>query len=146
MPAGPSIPDTIANAAFYYGLAHGLVRTQPPIALTLDFGQCRANFYAAARDGLRAEVVWLQGRRVPLRQLLLEELLPLAEQGLLALDIDRSDVRHSLDIIAARVNTGRTGADWQRRFLISHGSDLNALTLAYLERQHGGQPVHEWEC
>lgn len=146
MPAGPSIPDTIANAAFYYGLVHGLVRTQPPIALTLDFGQCRANFYAAARDGLRAEVVWLKGRHVPLRQLLLEELLPLAEQGLLALDIDRSDVRHSLDIIAARVKTGRTGADWQRQFLSSHGSDLNALTLAYLERQHGGQPVHEWEC
>jgi len=146
MPAGPSIPDTIANAAFYYGLVHGLARAQPPVALTLGFGSCRANFYAAARDGLRAEVVWLNGRRASLRQLLLEELLPLAERGLLALDIDRPDARHYLDIIAARAKTGSTGADWQRRFLALHGPDLSALTLAYLERQHSGQPVHEWHC
>ena len=38
--------------------------------------------YAVARDGLRAEIVWSNGRRAPLRQLLLEELLPLARRGL----------------------------------------------------------------
>jgi len=146
MPAGPSIPDLIANAALYYGLVHGLARTRPPVQTALEFTQCRANFYAAARDGLRAEVTWLNGRRLPLRQLLLEELLPLARRGLLALEIDAADAAEYLDIIAARVESGRTGADWQRRFLARHGSDLSELTLAYLERQRGGQPVHEWGC
>ncbi len=125
MPAGPSIPDTIANAALYYGLIHELARMTPPVSAMLDFARCRANFYAAARDGLRAEVVWLNGRRLPLRQLLLEELLPLARRGLRALEIDAADAAEYLDLIAARVESGRTGADWQRRFLARHGPDLS---------------------
>jgi hypothetical protein len=145
MPAGPSIPDTIANAAFYYGLVHGLARVTPLTRAILDFAQCRANFYAAARDGLRAEVVWLNGRRWPLQKLVLDELLPLARRELLALEMDAADVTDYLDIITARVVSGRTGADWQRRFLSRHGPDWAALTLAYLERQQGGTPVHEWE-
>jgi hypothetical protein len=146
MPAGPSIPDTIANAALYYGLVHGLARAMHPIGAALEFTQCRANFYAAARDGLQAEVVWLNGHRLPLRQLLLEELLPLARCGLLALEIDATDVKEYLDIVTARVGSGRTGADWQQRFLARHGPDLTALTLAYLDRQRSGRAVHEWEC
>jgi hypothetical protein len=90
--------------------------------------------------------MWLNGRRLPLRQLLLEELLPLARRGLRALEIDAADVTDYLDLIAARVESGRTGADWQRRFLARHGPDLSALTLAYLERQRGGKAVHEWVC
>lgn len=146
MPAGPSISDTIANATLYYGLVHGLARTRPPVGATLEFAQCRANFYAAARDGLRAEVIWLNGRRLSLRQLLLEELLPLARLGLQALEIDAADVTEYLDIIAARAESGRTGADWQQRFLARHGPDLATLTLAYLDRQQSGWPVHEWKC
>ena len=142
MPAGPSIPDTIANAAFYYGLAHGLARALP--SPVLDFAQCRANFYAAARDGLRAEAVWLNGQRLPLQQLVLEELLPLARRELLALEMGAADVTDYLDIIAARAASGRTGADWQRRFVRRHGPAWAALTLAYLERQRSGKPVHEW--
>jgi hypothetical protein len=144
MPAGPSIPDTIANAALYYGLIHGLART--PVAALLEFAQCRANFYAAARDGLRAEVAWLNGRRLPLRQLLLDELIPLARRGLLALEIDAADATDYLDIIAGRAATGRTGAGWQQRFLDRHGADLTALTQTYLERQRSGRPAHEWDC
>ncbi|MFZ1642045.1 MAG: glutamate--cysteine ligase [Candidatus Contendobacter sp.] len=144
MPAGPSIPDTIANAALYYGLVYELARMTPPVSAVLDFAHCRANFYAAAREGLRAEVIWLNGGRLPLRQLLLEELLPLARRGLRALEIDAADVTDYLDSITARVESGRTGADWQRRFLARHGPDLPALTLAYLERQRSGNPVWEW--
>ncbi len=144
MPAGPSLPDTMANAALYYGLVHELARLTPAVATVLEFGQCRANFYAAARDGLRAEIVGLNGRRWPIRQWLLEELTPLARRGLQRLDIDAADISDYLGVIAARVETGRTGADWQRRFLARHGPDLKALTVAYLEQQRRGRPVHEW--
>lgn len=146
MPAGPSIVDTIANAALYYGLLQALARQTPPIATLLDFAACRANFYAAARDGLQAEVTWLHGWRGPLRQLLLEELAPLARRGLELLDIDPADATAYLEPIIARVATGRTGADWQRRFIARHGPDVNALMAAYLERQRGGRPVCEWSC
>ena len=144
MPAGPSIPDTIANAALYYGLIHELARAEAPVASVLEFGQCRANFYAAARDGLRAEVVWLKGRRLPMQQWVLEELVPLARRGLQRLEMNAADIADYLGLIMARVASGRTGAEWQRRFLARHGSDLAALTVAYLDQQRSGRPVHEW--
>ena len=69
--------------------------------------------------------MWLNGRRASLRRLLLEELLPLARRGLRALEIDAADADEYLGIVAARVDSGRTGSDWQRRFLARHGPDLN---------------------
>ncbi|MFO1372854.1 MAG: glutamate--cysteine ligase [Candidatus Competibacteraceae bacterium] len=144
MPAGPSIPDTIANAALYYGLVHALACALPPVSMVLEFTQSRANFYAAAQAGLQAEVIWLNGQRLPLRRLLLEELVPLARRGLLALELDAADVALYLDLITARITSGQTGATWQQRFLDRHDSDLAALTLAYLEQQRSGKPVHEW--
>ena len=74
----------------------------------------------------------------------LDELLPLAQRHLLALELDAADVTDYLRIIAARVRSGRNGADWQRRFLARYGADWAALTQAYLERQRSGAPVHEW--
>ena len=144
MPAGPSIADTIANAALYYGLVYALARQQPPVATVLAFADCRANFYAAARHGLRAEVTWLNGQRINLQRLLLDELIPLARQTLQRLELDPADSQEYLDIITARVASGLTGAAWQRRFIAQHGPDMTALTLAYLEWQRTGAPVAEW--
>ena len=144
VPAGPSIPDAIANSALLYGLVTAMSRQQPEAATRLSFAQVRENFYTAARTGLEAEIDWIHGKRVLLRQLLLEELLPLARTGLESLGIDRDDIDTYLGIIKARVSTGRTGAGWQRAFAARHGRDLSALTLAYVERQQSGLPVHEW--
>jgi hypothetical protein len=141
VPAGPSIADSIANAALFYGLVHALAGA--PAGPDLSFAQSRANFYAAARDGLRAEVVW-HGKQVPLRQLLLTELLPLARQGLAILAIADADIAYYLGIIEARIASGQTGSRWQQAFVSRHGRDMQTLTLAYLERQRSGLPVHEW--
>jgi len=63
VPAGPSGIDNIANAALFYGLIEALsTQTKPPEA-RLPFTQARANFYAAARQGLSAPCIWLDGRR-----------------------------------------------------------------------------------
>jgi len=143
MPAGPSIVDTIANMAFFYGAIHALARAPTPLMQDLSFAGSRANFYAAAQDGLQAEISW-GGQRVSVRWVLLEELLPLARQGLESLDIHRADIDNYLGIITARIASGRTGADWQRAFVAYHGRDMLALTAAYLDRQRCGLPVHEW--
>jgi gamma-glutamylcysteine synthetase len=144
MAAGPSVPDTIANAAFFYGLVHFYGEQAAPPEALLPFDRCRENFYAAAQTGLMAKVVWLDGKSVVLRQLVLEELLPLARRGLERLDINRDDIETYLGMIEARVIKGRTGARWQRDFVARYGPDMCALTTAYLERQRRGTPVHEW--
>jgi hypothetical protein len=144
VPAGPTVPDAIANAAMFFGMARALAGANPPPESRLTFETARANFYAAARTGLGAEIAWLDGRKRGLRALLLDELLPAAQEGLGVLGIDPEDRDRYLGIIRARLESGQTGACWQRRFVEHHGPDRGALTAAYLERQSRGDPVHTW--
>ncbi|RMG60411.1 MAG: glutamate--cysteine ligase, partial [Gammaproteobacteria bacterium] len=64
MPAGPSLRDMIANAAFSYGLIEALVHAG--MQELLPFDRARDNFHAAARHGLRATVEWPERGRVEL--------------------------------------------------------------------------------
>jgi hypothetical protein len=144
IPSGPTVADCVANAALFFGAVEALARQEPAPESGLPFLDARANFYAAARDGLDAEIRWLDGRRVRVSEVIAGDLLPRALGGLLALGIDQADADHWLAIIAARLRTGQTGAAWQRAWIGTHGPDATALTAAYLDRQQGGRPVHEW--
>jgi len=144
VPAGPTVADSIANAALYYGLVHMLATQAIPPESQLDFVATRDSFYKAARLGLRASIPWLNGQTGPVTRLLLEELIPLARQGLGAMDIDAADIDECLGIIEARVRSGRNGAGWQRAFVEKYGMDMAALTATYLDNQKKGVPVHEW--
>ncbi len=144
VPAGPSVLDNIANAAFYYGAVCALARQPVAPETRLPFEQARDNFYRAARWGLGAQMKWLDGRALSMQVLCQEQLLPLARDGLLGLGVDRDEVDYWLEIIAARVAGGRNGAAWQRAWVKRNGSDMVGLTEAYLERQESGIPVHEW--
>ncbi len=145
VPAGPTVIDTIANAALFFGLVHGLAHAQPAPEAELSFDAARSNFYAAARHGLDAVLAWPGHDRMPAQRLLLERLIPLARAGLRALGLDAPDVDEMLGVIRARVSSACTGAAWQRAYVARHGADMQALTTAYLARQAGGRPVHEWE-
>lgn len=144
MPSGPTLIDAVANAAFATGLAAFLALGDEPAEAIAPFEAARSNFYAAARDGLRAEASW-RGETVPLQRLLLDTLIPQAAEGLTRLGVAERDVETYLrDIMHRRVMTGRTGADWQRGFVDVHGANFQALTEAYVENQMSGEPVHEW--
>ncbi len=144
IPAGPTVCDCFANAALYFGLVCELAAAEQPPESALDFAAARRNFYAAARNGLRAKVTWLGGWRGNIQDLLLETLLPLAHRGLERLGLDAAVREHYLGIVEQRVRSGRTGAAWQRAYVEKHRCDMAALTAAYLERQERGNPVHEW--
>jgi len=145
MPAGPSIVDMIANAAFYYGVVQRLASQAKPPESTLPFASARENFYQAARDGLNSRIVWLDGRHGAITELLENELLPLAREGLAELDIAHEDIERYLEVIAARLRTQRNGAAWQLDHHAKH-RDLFRLTADYLEHQRSGLPVHEWSA
>lgn len=144
IPAGPTVIDAIANAAFYYGLVNQLTVSELAPESRLAFSAARDNFYAAARYGLDARLVWLEGNRISVTQLLLEILLPAAQQGLEMMDIDKDDIKTYLGIIRERVRSGQTGSAWQRAWVKDNGADMDCLTQAYVQRQHQGLPVHEW--
>ena len=62
LPSGPSSVDEIANAALWLGLMRALPSRYPEINRTMPFEQARANFVAAARQGLSSSLVWLDGK------------------------------------------------------------------------------------
>jgi CBS domain-containing protein/gamma-glutamylcysteine synthetase len=150
LPAGPTIVDEIANAAFWYGLLAGLSRLYPDIRRVMEFDAAHENFVAAARLGLRAQFAWPGHHHVPADELILNELLPIAKEGLLHREIDEGDVERYLGILEERVRTKRTGAQWQLEsfaFLRDRGTKaerLAAITAAAVENQQGGLPVARW--
>lgn len=143
-PAGPTITDMIANAAFFYGLVKYLADEFMQPEPALPFHHSKDNFYQSARYGLEAAVVWLDGERIRVRDLLLTELLAQARIGLERLGIRRPDADRYLDIIGERVEGGQTGAVWQRECANHFGGDLRTMTAAYHRNQWSGLPVHRW--
>ncbi len=145
MPAGPSLVDSVVNAALFFGLIHAFTHTETAIESRIPFEQTRDNFYAGARDGLAAEFSWPDVGLISAPRLWLEILLPLARQGLEALSINPTDIACFLDVAERRMITGQNGAAWQRAFVAKYGPDMGALTRAYFEHQCSGEPVHEWD-
>ena len=139
LPAGPTIPDMMANAAFFYGLAKQL-QDRP----LMPFAAARENFYRAAKSGLNAELLW-EGRTHLATALILDKLLPLAEAGLSSLQVDADDIERYLGIIADRAESAQTGARWQIDHVREYGNTMEELTRDYLERQRTAAPVHEWD-
>jgi hypothetical protein len=142
--AGPSVIDSIANAAFYYGVAtnicNEIIAKGPP----LPFAQAKDNFYQAARYGLDANIIWFDGAKHRLHNLLASELLPRAASGLISLGICASDIDIYLDIIRQRIANKQNGCQWQRHYFRQNNHDFTAMTRSYLKNQNSGYPVSEW--
>ena len=150
LPSGPTVRDEVANAAFFLGLMAGLPAEYGDITRLMAFDDAKANFYAAARHGLRAQLIWLNGKIHTASALILDHLLPLARAGLKEVGIEPSDIDLYLSTIEERVRSGRTGAQWMLDSLaVINGegtADTRArrLTHAMLKRQKTGETIHQW--
>ncbi len=152
LPSGPTVVDEVANAAFWFGLVGGLANKIEDVAKLVDFDDAKSNFVAAARQGLGSQLTWLDGKRSPADDLILNELLPIAHEGLKSSDILDADVDKYLGIIERRVSSGQTGSQWTLDSLArmrkeggsSRSDRLNAVVAAMVSRQKTEAPVHEW--
>jgi len=150
LPAGPSIVDEVANAAFWVGSILGVVDKYDDVSRRFPFEEARANIVAAARRGLNAGFVWFENRGISAQRLILDELLPVANHGLEIGGVASEDIARYLGIIETRVAQRRTGAQWFRTSLtrmIPRGATaerMAALTAAVVRRQCDGMPCHEW--
>ncbi|OQK18691.1 glutamate--cysteine ligase [Methyloprofundus sedimenti] len=143
--AGPTIIDSIANAAFYYGLTMNLSTEIMATDIPLPFTQAKDNFYQAARFGLDSNIVWFDDSKQNLQKLIQAELLPRARKGLQSLKTDAKDIDFYLGIIEQRIANKQTGSQWQRQFMQLPNASLQNMTQAYLEHQYSEIPVSQWE-
>ncbi|EIC31440.1 hypothetical protein [Methylomicrobium album] len=143
--SGPTPVDAIANAAFYFGLAQNLCEQAMQHGLPLTFPAAKDNFYHAARHGLDSTLVWSDGSRHRIEQLLQTEFLPRAVKGLQSFGVNASDIDDYLGIIRQRLANKQNGCGWQRRYARKHQHDFAAMTRSYLKNQNSGKPVGEWQ-
>jgi hypothetical protein len=152
LPAGPTVIDVMANAAFYYGVVRALADAERPIWTRMSFSAAAENLVNAARNGIDARVFWPGMGQVPVTELVLRRLLPLAWEGLGQWGVDSADAERLLGIVEQRCLTGRTGATWQSETV--HALDrpgdrrdaLQRMTQGYMERMSSNEPVHCWSA
>ncbi|MFE6164658.1 glutamate--cysteine ligase [Streptomyces sp. NPDC056486] len=157
LPAGPTVTDVIANAAFYYGLVRALAEETRPVWTRLPFEEAARNFDTACRDGIEARLRWPRRGRyggiveVPAVALVRDELLPLAAAGLDAWGVEPADRDFYLGVIEERCRRRVNGASWQAATYhqaletgLEREAALAATTRRYAELMHAGEPVHTW--
>src|SRR5690606_34064655 len=82
LPAGPTVVDIVANAAFYFGLVNYLAQADRPVWSQMSFSAAEENFHEAARYGIDARVYWPGVGEVHATELVVRRLLPWAAEGL----------------------------------------------------------------
>jgi hypothetical protein len=150
LPAGPTVVDVMANAAFYYGVVRALAEAERPIWTRMSFSAAAENLANGARNGIDARVYWPGLGQVPVTELVLRRLLPLAWEGLGMWGVDTPDAERLLGIIEQRCLRGRTGATWQAETV--HALDgpgdrraaLQRMTQRYIELMSSNEPCHCW--
>ncbi|MBA2456669.1 MAG: glutamate--cysteine ligase [Nocardioidaceae bacterium] len=152
LPAGPTMVDTMANAAFYFGLVHALAASERPVWSQMSFSAAEENFHVAARQGIDAPLYWPGLGTVPANELILRRLLPLAYEGLDACGTVPAERDRLLGVIEQRCLLARNGASWQSEcfhkvFDAGAGARFDALRTMvrrYSDHMHSNQPVHSW--
>jgi hypothetical protein len=112
LPGGPTVLDEVANAALFYGLMVRLDDQYGDVSERVFFTDAKNNLLSAARRGLHGRFQWLDGRHVVARDLLMQELIPAAREGLVQLGVAGKDVERYIGVIEQRVQSDRTGARW----------------------------------
>ncbi|MEM0912483.1 MAG: CBS domain-containing protein, partial [Pseudomonadota bacterium] len=152
LPAGPTALDTMANSALYLGLLCGYGKNEVDMSKQMDFSDAKLNFNNAAMISMNSDMHWCNGKKYGFDDLVLQELLPVAREGLNSRGVDNDDIDKYLGVIEERAKTKINGAIWMLRnynFMLDSGvkkeTATQVLTSSLLNRQMGGNPVHLWD-
>lgn len=152
LPAGPTVLDEVANAAFWLGSMVGMHDLYPDITKEITWDDIRDNFMKAAQHGIDSKFNWRGvGVKVSAAELVLKELLPIAREGLRKQKINEEDIDRYLGVIEERTKHHTNGARWllrafsnlKKNITTDEASAVIAATMVkYQEKEI---PVHLWE-
>lgn len=149
LPAGPTILDEVANAAFWLGAMVGIANEYDDITQLIEWENVRDNFAKAARFGIDTKFTWFSDKKISACDLV-KELLPIARRGLESKKVAQEDIDKYLGVIEERADKQMNGARWQLRAYtklikeVERDEALTILTAAIIKNQKIGDPVHTW--
>ncbi len=150
LPAGPTVIDEMANAAFWLGAMVGMQKNCNDICKRLSWEDVRDNFLKAARYGIDSKFSWFDDKKYTAVDLIVNELLPIAREGLKERKIDTADIDRYLGTIEERAKAHMTGARWQLRAFtklkqsITNDEAAAVMTACIVKNQEKEMPVHTW--
>ena len=151
IPAGPTVLDQTANAAFWLGTMIGMANRYKDIREHMSFADAKDNFVKAAQFGIDTQFTWFNNKKVSCCELILDELLPCAEEGLQSRGIDQGDIDRYLGVIRERARAHQNGARWLLKSYtkldaeVNQDENLTVITSAMIRNQMSQKPVHEWQ-
>jgi CBS domain-containing protein/gamma-glutamylcysteine synthetase len=151
LPAGPSVLDQVANAAFWLGAMTGMANRYPDIRAHIGWADVRDNFVKSARFGIDTKFTWFNNQKIGCVELIRKELLPIAREGLESRGVDTADIDKYLGVIEERATAHTNGARWQLRAYtklmgeVNRDEALSVLTSCIIKNQESGEPVHKWK-
>jgi len=149
--AQPDVADVVGFQALVVGLTHGLVEADHP-ALDLPWAAARDSLYAAARDGLAADLAWVtgDGDRTDDPAVVYPELFTLAREGLHDRGVSADHADRLLAPVERRWEARTTPASWKRdrvRDRLANGEELDTaitgMQRVYIDRVGNG-PFVDW--
>ena len=153
LPAGPTVVDAMANAAFYYGLVRALAEQERPIWSQMSFSAAEENLHSGARHGIDATLYWPGVGPVPGRR---AGAAPAAAAGPRRPgQLGRRPAPSATGCSASSRGAASSGAQ-RRRLAGRHrarpaaaGADrvaaLHGMLERYIPNMHSNEPVHTWE-
>jgi len=114
LPAQPTLRDSVAFEAVFAGLMESLPRREHPVR-QLDWETAEANFYAATRDGLRADLQWItsDGTETTVIDQICAECLEFARDGLELRGLSTEEARRYIRPLRERLDRRTTPARWK---------------------------------
>src|ERR1700741_3014313 len=151
-PAGPPAGDRMGGAAFYYGMLRTLSEEDRPLWTKMSFAAAQHNFLEAAQHGMEARLYWPGLGEVTPDELVLRQLLPMADEGLRRWEVSGEVRDRYLGVIEGGAKAGRNGSAWQVSTVdalqergMTRPEALAGMLRRYCDRMHTNKPVHTWD-
>ncbi len=151
IPAGPTVADEVANSALWLGAMEGMRLRYPDVRDHMSWEDARDNFIKSAKFGIDSRFTWFNDRKVSATDLILEEILPMAREGLQHRKVKEADIERYLGIIEERAKHNMNGARWQLRAYtklakeVARDEALCVLTSSIVKNQQKNEPAHNWK-
>lgn len=143
--SGPTLMDMQANIFFFIGLIHFIQKQIANQEIPITFQELEQFFYKASQFGLSAKIKWLNEETAPIRDLLLQKIIPSVweEMSNLSLSCSRTE-KLIKDVIGNRVDSLQTGSNWQKAYVQKFGKKFDKLVESYWKNQQTNRPVYQW--